>query len=166
LYKHSSGALVFGAGTVQWAWGLDINHDRGTSPDQEDPRMQQATVNLLADMGVQPGTLQSGLGTATASSDTAAPTSVITSPSNNATLSRNASVTIRGTAGDTGGGVVGGVEVSVDGGTTWHPATGRASWTYAWTTPSTSGTVSIRSRAVDDSGNLQTQTAAVTVNVR
>ena len=23
LYRHASGALVFGAGTVQWAWGLD-----------------------------------------------------------------------------------------------------------------------------------------------
>ena len=31
LYKHSSGALVFGAGTVQWSWGLDSNHDRGCS---------------------------------------------------------------------------------------------------------------------------------------
>ena len=29
LYRHSSGALVFGAGTVQWSWGLDGNHDRG-----------------------------------------------------------------------------------------------------------------------------------------
>jgi hypothetical protein len=55
LYKHSSGALVFGAGTVQWSWGLDGIHDNGGSiPDS---RMQQATVNLLADMGVQPGTL-------------------------------------------------------------------------------------------------------------
>ena len=28
LYRHASGALVFGAGTVQWSWGLDGNHDR------------------------------------------------------------------------------------------------------------------------------------------
>ena len=27
MYKHRSGAIVFGAGTVQWAWGLDNNHD-------------------------------------------------------------------------------------------------------------------------------------------
>ena len=27
--RHASGALVFGAGTVQWSWGLDANHDRG-----------------------------------------------------------------------------------------------------------------------------------------
>ena len=27
LYRHSSGALVFSAGTVQWSWGLDDMHD-------------------------------------------------------------------------------------------------------------------------------------------
>ena len=44
-------ARVFGAGTIQWAWGLDGTHDRGTpSPDA---RVQQATVNLLADMGTR-----------------------------------------------------------------------------------------------------------------
>ena len=53
LYRAASGALVFGAGTVQWAWGLDANHDRsGMAVDQD---MRQATVNLFADMGVQPG---------------------------------------------------------------------------------------------------------------
>src|SRR6185503_15275131 len=49
LYRHSSGALVFGAGTVQWAWGLDSNHDRGNGAPAQ--AMQQATMNLLADMG-------------------------------------------------------------------------------------------------------------------
>ena len=49
LYRHSSGALVFGAGTVQWSWGLDAVHDNGSEP--ADPRIQQATVNLFADMG-------------------------------------------------------------------------------------------------------------------
>ena len=51
-------ALVFGAGTVQWSWGLDGVHDRGGSTP--DPRMQQATINLFADMGVQPGTIRPG----------------------------------------------------------------------------------------------------------
>ena len=53
LYRADSGALVFGAGTVQWSWGLDGHHDRGS--DAPDASMQQATVNLFADMGVQPG---------------------------------------------------------------------------------------------------------------
>ncbi len=65
LYRAASGALVFGAGTVQWSWGLDANHDYGTST--EDRNVQQATVNLFADMGVQPASLQTGLVAATAS---------------------------------------------------------------------------------------------------
>ena len=43
LYKASSGALVFGAGTVQWSWGLD----GFTTGKAVDRNMQQATVNLL-----------------------------------------------------------------------------------------------------------------------
>ena len=53
-----------------------------------DPAMQQATVNLFADMGAQPATLMSGLTAATASTDTTPPTSTITSPSQGATLLR------------------------------------------------------------------------------
>ena len=60
--------------------------------------------------------------------------------------------------------MVGGVEVSVDGGTTWHrpvaapagPMPGGAQWT---------GTVTIRSRAVDDSGNLEAPGAGITITV-
>jgi hypothetical protein len=42
--------------------------------------MQQPTVNILADMGAQPGTLDPSLVTATATTDTTAPVAVITSP--------------------------------------------------------------------------------------
>ncbi|MES2990201.1 MAG: Ig-like domain-containing protein [Pseudomonadota bacterium] len=162
LYKHPSGARVFGAGTVQWSWGLDANHDRGNTA--ADPRMQQATVNLFADMGVQPGTLQSGLVGATASTDVAAPVSTITSPASGATVTGGNSLTITGTAADTGGGVVGGVEVSTDGGATWHRANGREAWSYAWT-PVAASTPVIKSRSVDDSGNLETPSAGVPVTV-
>jgi hypothetical protein len=162
LYRHSSGARVFGAGTIQWAWGLDATHDRSGTPS--DVRMQQATVNLLADMNAQPGTLQSGLAPASASTDNTAPTSVIASPAAGASIPTGSTVTISGTATDAGGGVVGGVEVSTDGGATWHPATGRASWTYSWT-PSAAGSVTIRTRAADDSGNLETPSAGRTVTV-
>ena len=47
LYRAASGALVFGAGTGQWSWGLDSNHAIAGTPT--DVNMQQATVNLLAD---------------------------------------------------------------------------------------------------------------------
>ncbi len=76
LYRHSSGALVFGAGTVQWSWGLDGSHSGGSTTVS--PEMQQATVNLFADMGVQPATLQSGLIPSSQSTDATAPTSGIT----------------------------------------------------------------------------------------
>ena len=125
--------------------------------------MQQATTNLLADMGVQPATVQSGLTAAAASTDATAPTAAITSPSANATVTRGTAVTIAGTATDAGGGQVGAVEVSVDG-QTWHPATGRADWRYTWT-PQQDGPVTIRARAVDDSGNLQSPPASVAVTV-
>ncbi|PDS61940.1 adhesin, partial [Rhizobium anhuiense] len=159
LYRAPSGALVFGAGTVYWTWGLSDNHDLTATPT--DPRVQQAMVNLLADMGIQPGTLQSGLVAATASSDHAAPTSVITVP---ATAAVGSTVTITGTAADTGGGVIAGVEVSTDNGASWHPATGDENWTYTWS-PQTAGTYTIRSRAVDDNINLETPSAGRTVTV-
>ncbi|RDJ03369.1 adhesin [Rhizobium phaseoli] len=159
LYRAPSGALVFGAGTVYWTWGLSDNHDNEATPT--DPRVQQAMVNLLADMGIQPGTLQSGLVAATASSDHTAPTSVITVP---ATATVGSSVTITGTAADTGGGVIAAVEVSTDNGASWHPATGDENWTYTWS-PQTAGTYTIRSRAVDDNVNLETPSAGRTVTV-
>jgi methionine-rich copper-binding protein CopC len=160
LYRAPSGALVFGAGTVQWAWGLDDQHDRGTGTTS-DVAVKQATVNLLADMGIQPATLQTGLIAATQTTDTTPPTSTITSPANGATVPVNQPLTISGTASDTGG-IVGGVEVSVDGGTTWHPGNGRTNWTYTFT-PTTNGQITIKSRATDDSARMETPGAGITV---
>lgn len=151
MYRAASGALVFGAGTVQWAWGLDAEHDGDGAA--ADPRMQQATVNLLADMHAQPRSLMAGLVAAAASTDTAGPTVSITSPAQNATIANGTKVTLTGTASDTGGGRVAGVEVSTDGGATWHPATGTTAWSYQYVQPG-SGTTSVQVRAVDDSANI------------
>ena len=71
LYRAPSGALVFGAGTVQWAWGLDTLHDR--DPSTVSTPMQQATLNLLADMHVQPATRQIDLMPETAVANPLAP---------------------------------------------------------------------------------------------
>jgi methionine-rich copper-binding protein CopC len=169
LYKASSGALVFDAGTVQWAWGLDSNHD-GDSQNPPDPVMQQVTVNILADMGAQPDTLMSGLVPGTASTVTTPPTSTITSPSAGTTLASGSSVTISGTATDSSGGVVAGVEVSTDGGSTWHPVTTMSApdtsvtWSYTWSVAG-NGPVTILSRATDDSGNTETPGPGVSVTV-
>jgi hypothetical protein len=161
LYRHPSGARVFGAGTTQWAWGLDAVHDRAGTPT--DINMQQATVNLFADLGTQPASLQPGLVPATPSTDTTPPTSTITNPSSGAGVVAQRTVTIQGTASDTGGGVVGGVEVSFDG-TRWFRATGRNAWQYQWT-PTGDGPVTIRVRAVDDIGNIQPNPTTVNVTV-
>jgi len=161
LYRANSGAKVFATGTVNWSWGLDGHHDMGASV--EDPIIKQATVNILADLGAQPGTLQAGLVAATATTDTTRPTSSITTPSAGANLPSGTPVTITGTASDSGG-QVGGVEVSVDGGTSWHPATGTTSWSYTWT-PGVPGSVTFRSRAADDSGNIEIPSAGQTVTV-
>jgi hypothetical protein len=169
LYRASSGALVFDAGTVQWSWGLESDHD-GDSNNPPDPAMQQATVNLLADMNVQPATLEPDLSPATPSADHTPPTSTITSPSSGAAFANGSTVTITGTAADSGGGVVAGVEVSTDGGSTWHPVTTMSSaatsvnWSYTWSATG-SGAVTIKSRATDDSGNTQTPGTGVSVTV-
>jgi hypothetical protein len=161
LYRAASGALVFSAGSIQWAWGLDQTHDGAGAA--ADPRMQQATVNLLADMSAQPSTLMSGLVAATKSADTTAPTSTITSPAAGATIANGASVTATGTASDIGGRVAG-VEVSTDGGSTWHPAAGTTSWTYTYVQHG-QGTVPLQARAVDDSANIGASSATVSLAV-
>jgi hypothetical protein len=79
-------------------------------------------------------------------------------------------VTISGTATDAGGGVVAGVEVSTDGGATWRPVTTMSApntsvtWTYSWIAHG-NPTATIKVRAVDDSGNLETPGSGTTVSI-
>jgi N,N-dimethylformamidase beta subunit-like, C-terminal/Domain of unknown function (DUF4082)/Cadherin-like domain/Bacterial Ig domain len=168
LYRAASGALVFGAGTVFWSFGLDTVHDYtssdpGMAAVAEDRDAQQATVNLFADMGVQPQTLQDTLVPATASTDTTAPTTLITAPANGATVVQQSQVTITGTASDVDG-VVAAVEVSTDDGATWRAADGTTSWTFDWWPPR-AGTHPIRARAIDDSVNIESPGASRTITV-
>ncbi len=152
---QDSGALVFGSGTVQWSWGLTNvpTYNPVDTVVTEDSRMQQATLNVLADMGVQPKSPQSNLTAATASTDTTGPAVTVTAPASGVTVPALKPVTIKGTASDSGSGVVARVEVSTDGGSTWNAATGLTSWSYSWT-PTTPGAASVKVRAVDDSVNI------------
>jgi hypothetical protein len=149
LYRHISNitvlahhapktALVFGAGTVQWVWGLSDWHDSDFFVP-ENHNIQQATVNVLADMNVMPSLLDRGadppLKLAFPSRDIEPPMSSILYPVSlsNVTVNGSAStwlLNISGTAKDAGGGEVAGVQVSVDGGETWHIANGRSDWHY------------------------------------
>nr|WP_280113395.1 DUF4082 domain-containing protein [Lutibaculum baratangense] len=163
MYRAESGALVFGAGTVYWSWGLSDRHD--AEPTPTDPNVQQAMVNMFADMGIQPETLMASLVLATGTTDNSAPTSTITSPLGGTSLVEGQKITITGTAADVGG-LVAGVEVSTNGGQTWHKASGRETWSYTWVAQA-AGTYTILSRAADDSLNLEspTSSAQVTVNL-
>ena len=158
MYKVPSGARVFGAGTMQWAFGLSEWNRAGTPPDRN---MQQATVNLFADMGVQATTLQSNLVAPTATTDTTAPTATIASPPSSA--SDGAVVNLTGTASDAGG-VVGGIEVSTDGGASWHLASGTDNWTYRWIAHG-APSANVKVRATDDSGNTSVPGAGVNVAI-
>src|SRR6266498_3696267 len=96
--------------------------------------------------------------------DTVRPTSTITSPIAGATVLTGTKVSITGTASDAGGGSVARVEVSVNGGATWNVATGTSAWSYIWT-PTKPGPATIKSRAVDTSGNQQDPPAEISVTV-
>lgn len=151
LYKYSSGALIFSAGTMNFAWGLDGTHDNGTSDVSAD--MQQFTVNLFHDMGVEAGSIQANLVVPTIAYDVLAPSTTITSPLHNAAVSGE-SVTITGTSIDNGTGAVAGVEVSIDNGLTWNVATGLENWSYTFS-PTGYATIAIKVRAWDDLGNVE-----------
>ncbi|AEV84010.1 hypothetical protein ACWT_2988 [Actinoplanes sp. SE50] len=161
MYRDAtSGALVFGAGTVQWSWGLSTQH---TGPATvEDIRMQQATANVLADMNAFPKSFQTNLVYPSKTSDTVGPAVTVTAPVGGTTVPKLSPITITGTAADTGG-QLGRVEVSTDGGTTWNATVGLANWTYTWT-PVTEGAATIKVRGIDDSLNFgTTRTVNVTV---
>lgn len=160
MYKAPSGARVFSAGSIQWTWGLDDWHPGEDQPG--DPRMQQAQVNLLADMGAQPETLMDGLVSATATSDETPPVISVTSKPSKA-VKNGDEVDLAGTATDAGG-VVAGVEYSVDGGSSWRPATGGANWTINYIQQGM-GEAEVLVRAIDDSGNYPATAAVVALDV-
>jgi hypothetical protein len=162
LHRHAaSNALVFSAASVQLSWGLDGPDPAhrfartGRADVPADRNIQQAMVNLFADMGVRAATLQSDLIQTTASEDRAPPTAAFAQPEHTATTSRL--LLLEGSARDEDGGVVAGVEVNVLG--TWHRADGLEHWSYRYT-PSEPGRQQLRVRAVDDSGNLGPESSA------
>ena len=138
----------------------DDHHQRHQRSHAES---QQITDQIGAARGVQPTTLAPDLVRAEASEDREPPVSRIDEPQAGSFLPPGP-VQISGASHDRGGGCVAAVEVSVDGGATWHPAEGREAWRYEWK-PEGSGTRTILCRAVDDSGNLEAPAAGVTVTV-
>src|SRR5262245_62882442 len=99
--------------------------------------------------------------TPTPTPDNVPPTSTITCLTEGATVPIGKPVAITGTGSDAGGSVVR-VEVSVDGGANYSAATGTTAWSFNWT-PSSPGQATIKSRAVDTAGNVQTPPAEIHV---
>lgn len=163
LYRADSGALVFGAGTVFWTWALTNNHDNEPyTANIENLAIQQFTVNMFADMGIQPAVADAflasqGLVRASASTDFVA--AVATIDELPETVAAGQPVLLTGTATDDDGdpltddGVVAVVELSFDGGTTWRVASGTTNWSYSWA-PSAVQSYEILVRAIDDSLNM------------
>lgn len=166
IYKTRNGALIFGAGTMQLGFLLDDNILDPIVPHRSNRSMQQAIVNLLADMGSQPASLQSDLVRASASQDLAAPIVKITSPANNAKFRWTDTIAVTGRATDVGGSVAG-IEVSIDGGRTWSLAQGTTVWRYTFLPTRVPARINITVRGIDDSGNInRTGPAAVGILVQ
>ncbi|MFD0630420.1 DUF4082 domain-containing protein [Catenulispora yoronensis] len=177
---QTSHSLIFGTATVQWSWGLSNLHVDNTGvanppnpPNQsttESRDVKQATMNVLADMGVQPSTPTTGLVTGSAlPAGTPGPTTLVTAPASGTTVQVLKPISMTGTATPAAGTVVARVEVSTDGGTTWNKAAttptvaGAVSWSYAWT-PTSTGSVAVQVRAEDDNADIgAVQTLNLTV---
>ena len=166
--RRRHGAVVVGPCQRQRLGIADAPSPATTPPD---PNMEQATVNLLAEMGAQPGSLITGL---------------VAGDQVDRHHSADLDDHLAGAGRDAPGRQRGhdlrharpmpaaawspGVEVSTDSGATWHPATlttpaeQTVKWTYTWAAHG-NPTTTIKSRAVDDSANLEKPSAGITVNV-
>ena len=161
LPSTRAAALVFGAGTVQWAWGAG-RRARNRPRADSDVRMQQATVNFLADMGAQPdhAAVRPEGGDGERPTPRAARRRSPPAPAASTVGSR---VTFSGTAADAGGrgrrrrGLDRRRRHVAPGG-----QAGAAAWSYTWT-PASAARRRSCARAVDDSANLETPAAGVTV---
>jgi len=92
------------------------------------------------------------------------PGSVIKEPKDNIYL-KGTEYTVKGTANDNSGGSgLAKVEVSVDGGSTWHDAAGTDTWTFNWSFAS-DGIYKIQSRATDKAGNSETSSTSANITV-
>ena len=91
----------------------------------------------------------------------APPGSKIAHPKNGAKLT-GSTVVVNGVAADGTLGGVTSVEVSTDGGTTWNTAKGASQWSYSWTPPR-DGSYTIRTRATDKAGNVETPGTGINV---
>lgn len=180
--KHYAAALTDG----NWGSGTTITQTWS-------PASAQGGSNQQLVIGLNPGTryyfgLTLGSGSDTIASvvsnspsciapassvssiDSIAPVSRITSPATKASVLANKPLVIKGTALDSGGSSTQKVEISIDNGLSWNQTTvlenidGNLVWEFAWQNP-TIGAYTIKTRAYDWAGNIETPGAGIEITV-
>jgi len=102
--------------------------------------------------------------------DSIAPTSEIDSPSDKSILLIPPSITIKGSATDTGGSSIQKVEISLDGGANWILATitesldNKSNWEFVWEGPGV-GNYNLKTRATDWMNNVETVGAGINISI-
>jgi PKD repeat protein len=147
-YQAPSGALVFASGTMQWAEGLQ---------DQADERIEQATYNVLSDMGAQPETPE-GITLDPGGSNRAPNGSFTVTPNPTKT---NTTVTFDALASKDPDGTIAKYEWDLDGNGSFETATGsnpKTTRSYA-----SEGEVNARLRVTDNGGATDLAVRTVTV---
>jgi hypothetical protein len=140
-----------------WAWGNNASGQLGdgTTNNRLNPVKVDHIDGVTSIAGVGGHTI--------ALAEDPVPTSTIADPLNSTVLT-GTSYAITGTANDCVGSGVQQVEVSTTDGQTWNLATGTNAWSYFWSLPM-NGSYTIKSRATDNSGNVETPNTGVTVTI-
>jgi uncharacterized protein YaiE (UPF0345 family) len=159
-YTAPSGAKVFSSGSVQWAWGLDSD---GVTNPRVDPRVQQITVNILADMGARPKTPNPGIivpPTGTNPNNTPGTIALSGIPTQNQVLTANVS-DVNGLTGVT----INYQWQQSSNGTTWTDITGATNKTLTLAQPQVGLQVRSNANYIDALGTSENITSTATTTV-
>jgi PKD repeat protein len=147
-YTAPSGARVFASGTMRWARGLG---------SEADPRIEQATYNILSDMGAQPVT-PAGLTLDPGGSNQVPNASFTLTPN---PVGFNANVTFNASASKDSDGTIAKYEWDLDGNGTYEvSSTTSSSTTRKYTSDAT---ISVRLRVTDNKGATDVSTKTLSV---
>ncbi|TMK56776.1 MAG: PKD domain-containing protein [Actinobacteria bacterium] len=147
-YKAPSGALVFASGTMRWSRGLE---------SESDPRIEQATYNILSDMGAQPAT-PSGITLDPAGSNQLPNASFTLTPN---PVGFNTTVTFNGSASNDPDGSIAKWEWDLDGNGTYEVSSTTSSSTTRKYTSDAS--IDVRLRVTDNKGATDVSIKTLTV---
>ncbi|HSS42857.1 MAG TPA: N,N-dimethylformamidase beta subunit family domain-containing protein [Solirubrobacterales bacterium] len=146
-YKAASGAQVFASGTMRWSRGLE---------SESDPRIEQATYNILSDMGAQPATPE-GITLDPGGSNQVPNASFTLTPN---PVGFNTTVTFNGSASKDTDGSIAKYEWDLDGNGTYEVSGTSSSTTRKYTSDAT---IDVRLRVTDNKGATDVSVKTLTV---